>query len=95
MKIDVKQIAYLARLDLGEQDQRRMAGELETVLAHMRNLLKVDVEGVPPTFTLGDVNCLQLAEDAPHESLRREVVMESAPSVLNGYFKVPRESQGV
>ncbi len=95
MEIDVKQTAYLARIDLSGDDQKRVANELKSVLEHMNRLFEARVESVPPTFTLGDVDSIRLAEDIPHESLCREVVMESAVSIHEGYFKVPRESQGV
>lgn len=95
MEIDVKQIAYLARINLSQDGQKHIAKDLQAVLEHMNRLFEARVEGVPPTFTLGDVDNLRLVEDIPHESLCREVVMESAPSIHNGYFEVPRESQGV
>ncbi|MGI6620743.1 MAG: Asp-tRNA(Asn)/Glu-tRNA(Gln) amidotransferase subunit GatC [Bacillota bacterium] len=94
MRIDVRRIAQIARIDLAPQDEEAMARELELILARMDKLLELDVEGVPPTFALGE-GTLEPAEDLPHESLCRELVMECAPSVHDGYFKVPRESQGV
>ena len=87
-------IAHLARIEIDPQDEKVVAGELELILARINKLFEVDVEGVPPSFTLGEAP-VDLAEDVPHESLCRELVMECAPSVHNGYFKVPRESQGV
>ncbi|HHX09816.1 MAG TPA: Asp-tRNA(Asn)/Glu-tRNA(Gln) amidotransferase subunit GatC [Firmicutes bacterium] len=94
MEIDVKRIAHLARIDLDPQDENTLATELELILARINKLLEVDVEGVPPTFALG-TQMMEPADDVPHESLCRELVMECAPSVHEGYFKVPRESQGV
>lgn len=94
MEIDIKRMAHLARIDLDPQDESTIATELEIILARISRLFEVDVEGVPPTFVMG-AESMEPAEDFPHESLCRELVMECAPSVHDGYFKVPRESQGV
>jgi aspartyl-tRNA(Asn)/glutamyl-tRNA(Gln) amidotransferase subunit C len=94
MEIDVKQIADLAKLKLTKEDENSITRDLESILGHMNNLLEVDVEGVAPTFSMGDVDCLRLVEDVPHEGLSREVVLESAPLTHDGYFKVPREPRG-
>ncbi len=95
LKIDLKQIADLAGIALNEDEESIISAEFETVLTRMKSLLDVNVENIPPTFTLGDADRLRLAKDTPHQSLPREVVMEYAPSIDNGYFKVPRESQSV
>lgn len=94
MDIDVEEVASLAKIKLGDKQKKLFAKDFECMLRRMHELLEVDVEGVPPTFNMGEGTNLRLAEDVPHKSLNREIVLESAPSTHDEYFKVPREPQG-
>ncbi len=95
MESRIEEMARFAMISLKRHDEGTLAEELKALSIHMEDLLKVDVEGVPPTFSLVDYHPSVLAEDVPSESLCREVVFKFAPSVDGGYFKVPRESEDV
>jgi aspartyl-tRNA(Asn)/glutamyl-tRNA(Gln) amidotransferase subunit C len=86
---DVAHVARLARLDLTDEEQERLAEELGAVLAHAADVEALDTAGVPPTahpLPLRNV----LREDVVRPSLDREEVLAQAPEAENGRFRVPR-----
>ncbi len=91
MEIDVKHVAELARLRLSEETMKRLGEDLKSILGHVRSLETADVEGVEPTFRVGDVQELVLDQDLARPGLNREEILRLAPSSQGPYFSVPRE----
>jgi aspartyl-tRNA(Asn)/glutamyl-tRNA(Gln) amidotransferase subunit C len=85
---EVKNIARLAHLDLAPDELQRMTRELERILAYVKQLEELDLEGVPPT-THVKLDTLPLRKDTPHESLPRELALFEAPEVQGDGFAVP------
>ena len=84
----VLHVARLARLELGEDEVERMAGELSTILEHVERISELDLEGVEPTTHVVELeNVLRADEPAP--SLPRERALEPAPDPADGAFRVP------
>lgn len=85
---DVEYVARLARLRLTEDEQERMAGELQAVLGYIEHIEELDLSGVEPTSHVVDlVNSLR-ADDV-QESLSREAALANAPEVADDGFAVP------
>jgi aspartyl-tRNA(Asn)/glutamyl-tRNA(Gln) amidotransferase subunit C len=84
----VLHVARLARLDLGEDEVHRMAGELSKVLDHIEKIRELDLDGVPPTSHVIDVVNVLRADD-PTPSLPRDVILAAAPEPLHDGFGVP------
>jgi aspartyl-tRNA(Asn)/glutamyl-tRNA(Gln) amidotransferase subunit C len=85
---EVLHVARLARLELEPDEVDRMTTELEKVLDWIRHLGELDLEGVPPTSHVVQVDNA-LRPDVPRPSLPREVALASAPAVADGGFAVP------
>jgi aspartyl-tRNA(Asn)/glutamyl-tRNA(Gln) amidotransferase subunit C len=85
---EVRNIARLAHLDLAPDEIQRMTRELGRILAYVKQLQELDLEGVPPT-THVKLDALHLREDTPHESLPRELALFEAPEVQEDGFAVP------
>ncbi len=87
--MDVRQIARLARLELGTDELERLEGEMERILDYVRQLETLDLEGVEPTS-----HPLPLStpwrEDVPGEVLRRETFLGGAPDHDGQGVVVPR-----
>ena len=85
----VLHVARLARLELSEEEQRRMSEELSKVLDHIEKIGELgDLEDVEPTsHVIAVENALR--SDAPRPSLPAEVALESAPESDMGGFRVP------
>lgn len=81
-------MARLARLSLSEAEVERMTAELSKVLDHVARIGELDLEGVPPTSHVVEVENA-LRADEPRPSLTQEQALASAPEVIDGGFAVP------
>ncbi len=84
----VLHVARLARLRLAEGEIDRMSRELSTVLDHIEKISELDLEGVPPTSHVVEVENV-LRPDEPRPSWPRDLVLASAPDAAGGGFRVP------
>lgn len=90
---DVKHVAKLAALELGEAEEARMQAELNAILAHMDELNEVDVSAVQPTFH-SVVAAGALRPDVVMPSLPRAELLQAAPAQEAGGFAVPKVLDG-
>lgn len=88
-KIDVRYVAHLARLYLSDEEAALFQGQLEHILAYVKQLDALNVEGVEPTAHATPVHNVFRA-DEPKESLDHDRVMANAPHARNGQFVVPK-----
>jgi aspartyl-tRNA(Asn)/glutamyl-tRNA(Gln) amidotransferase subunit C len=88
----VLHVARLARLRLEEQQIDRMSRELSSVLDHIEKISELELEGVPPTSHVVDVENI-LRPDEPRPSWPVERALEEAPDVADGGFRVPTPGQ--
>lgn len=84
----VLHVARLARLELGEEELERMAGELSGILEHVERIASLNLEGVEPTTHVVALENV-LRADEPEPSLARELALEQAPDPDEGAFRVP------
>jgi aspartyl-tRNA(Asn)/glutamyl-tRNA(Gln) amidotransferase subunit C len=88
----VLHVARLARLRLSEDEVESMSRELSTVLDHIEKISELDLDGVPPTTHVVEVENV-MREDEPRPSWSRERILEGAPDVAMGGFRVPTPGQ--
>ena len=88
---DVRHIAALARLGLPEQRAAAIVNELNTILAHMDELAKVDTAGVQEAIGVGAEGLPVRKDLGPPFPLARSLDA-FAPSMRDGFFLVPRLS---
>lgn len=81
-------MAKLARLRLSEAEVEKMAGELSGILEHVDRIGQLDLDDVPPTSHVVDLENV-LRPDEPRPSWPREAVLEQAPDPADGAFRVP------
>jgi aspartyl-tRNA(Asn)/glutamyl-tRNA(Gln) amidotransferase subunit C len=84
----VLHVAKLARLRLSDAEVERMAGELSGILAHVDRISELELDDVPPTSHVVDLENV-LRSDEPRPSWPREAVLEQAPDPADGAFRVP------
>lgn len=84
----VLHVAKLARLRLTDAEVERMSGELSTILEHIETIGELDLDGVPPTSHVVELESV-LREDEPRPSLPRERALEPAPDASDDGFRVP------
>jgi aspartyl-tRNA(Asn)/glutamyl-tRNA(Gln) amidotransferase subunit C len=88
----VLHVARLARLRLSEDEVESMSRELSTVLDHIEKISELDLDGVPPTSHVVEIENV-MREDEPRPSWSRERILEGAPDIAMGGFRVPTPGQ--
>ena len=84
----VLHVAKLARLRLSDDEVERMAGELSGILDHVDRIAALDLDDVPPTSHVVELENV-LRADEPRPSWPRDVVLAPAPDPDEGAFRVP------
>ncbi|HEX7586590.1 MAG TPA: Asp-tRNA(Asn)/Glu-tRNA(Gln) amidotransferase subunit GatC [Patescibacteria group bacterium] len=84
---EVKHIAGLARIGLGEKDVDKFSKDLSAVLDWVKELQEVDVTNVPPMAHItGTENVTR--EDKTRDFLDKDKIVELFPEKKDGYGKV-------
>jgi aspartyl-tRNA(Asn)/glutamyl-tRNA(Gln) amidotransferase subunit C len=84
----VLHVARLSRLRLSEGEVETMVGELSGILEHVDRIAGLDLDEVPPTSHVVDLENV-LRADVPRPSWPRDAVLEQAPDPDEGAFRVP------
>ncbi len=92
-RAQVLHVARLARLELSDAEVEAMASELSAVLGHIESIGELDLDDVPPTSHVVEVDSA-LREDVPRDSLPREVALSQAPDATADGFRVPSPQAG-
>ncbi|MFO1073422.1 MAG: Asp-tRNA(Asn)/Glu-tRNA(Gln) amidotransferase subunit GatC [Geminicoccaceae bacterium] len=88
-KATVARIATLARLEVAEDQQERLAGELSQILGWIEQLGEVDTDGVEPLRSVMPIEAHWRA-DAVSDGDRPDDILKNAPRAHDGYFVVPK-----
>lgn len=86
---EVTQIAFLARLELSDQEADNLGGHLNRLLENFEKLREVDTENVEPTSHTIPVHNV-LRKDVSRPSLSPDDVLANAPERADNTFEVPR-----
>ncbi len=84
---EVEHVAWLARLQLSEEEIETFREQLSAILEYARMLEDVDTSAVPPTATVLPMRNV-MREDEVRPSLSQDVVLANAPDTEDGYFRV-------
>lgn len=85
---DVRHIAELARLELTPDELTRYREQLSAVLDHFNKLGEVDTSAVLPAAGYAPQPA-DLRQDSPRPPLDRTALLQNAPDVEAGQFRVP------
>jgi aspartyl-tRNA(Asn)/glutamyl-tRNA(Gln) amidotransferase subunit C len=88
----VLHVARLARLRVTEDEIERMSRDLSSVLDHIEKISELDLDGVPPTTHVIEVDNV-MRPDEPRDSWPPERVLEAAPDATPAGFRVPTPGQ--
>ena len=93
MKIDVKYVAELARLELTEEEQATFQPQLENIVKYVEKISSVDVAGVEPMMH-GRALVNAFREDVVRPSLETEAALANAPKRVGDEFLLPKIVEG-
>ena len=88
-KDTVKKIARLARLDVPEERQEQIAGELRAILSWIEELGEVDTANVEPLASVTG-HSLPLRADKVTDGNKVDDILANAPERASGFFVVPK-----
>ena len=88
-KATVARIATLARIEVPEEQQERLAGELSAILGWIEQLGEVDTDGVEPLRSVMPIERHWRADEV-QDGNRRDDILGNAPRSHDGYFVVPK-----
>ena len=86
MKIDIQHIAKLARLEIEDDQIPVFEKSMEKIL----DMIKDIPEAKSTDFGIDIEHPMELREDIPRESLRRDALLANAPKVQAGCVVVPK-----
>lgn len=86
---DIKRIAYLARIEINEEQAEATLGKLSGILGLIEEMQAVDTQGIVPMSHSQDV-VQRLREDVVTASDQREAFQAVAPATEDGLYLVPR-----
>ncbi|MDD5403554.1 MAG: Asp-tRNA(Asn)/Glu-tRNA(Gln) amidotransferase subunit GatC [Sulfuricella sp.] len=86
---DVKRIAHLACIEVGESEAQGYLSQLSSILGLVEEMQAVNTDGIEPMAHAQDV-VLRLREDAVSETDRRADYLALAPQVEAGLYLVPK-----
>ncbi len=93
MKIDVKYVSDLARLELTAEEVSAFQPQLEGIVKYVENISEVNVDGVEPMMH-GRRLVNAFREDEVRQSLATETALANAPARVGDEFLLPKIVEG-
>ena len=92
-KINIDQIAELARLSLKPDERAKLSKDLEKILAYVDQLQELKTDTILPTSHVLPIENV-FRKDSVKPSQIREAVLKCAPKSDGKFFKVPKIIEG-
>ena len=93
MKIDVKYVSDLARLELTAEEAATFQPQLEGIVKYVEKISEVNVDGVEPMMH-GRRLVNAFREDEVRPSLATETALANAPARVGDEFLLPKIVEG-
>ena len=90
---ELKEIAYLARINVNEESLSSLKKELEDILGLFEELNEADTSQINAMSHPLDLSQPTRKDEVTEENLREEL-LKNAPSVKSGLFLVPKVIDG-
>lgn len=87
-KEEVKQIAYLARLEMSDKEIEKYQKELSGILKYVDQISEVDTKNVEPTAQVTGLSDVWRVDEKHPSKLTRDEILANAPEKQDGYIKV-------
>ena len=88
-KDTVIKIGRLARIHIPEEQQEKIAGELNTILSWIEELNEVDTTGIQPLSSVTG-HALPQRKDVVSDGDKVDDILANAPEQASGFFVVPK-----
>lgn len=85
----IRKLAHLARLEISEEKEQEMLGDLNKIRNWVDKLRELDTENIEPlTHMTAEVNVMR--EDVAQNTITHEEALSNAPKKDSDYFRVPK-----
>lgn len=88
-KDTVRNIAYLARIRVAEEDLDGLAGELSGIVDWVEQLQAVDTDGVECMTSVAEMTLPERKDEVTDGNCQQKVIA-NAPDAEDGFFTVPK-----
>ena len=88
-KKDVEHVAWLAHIELSDQEKTLFTEQLNEILEYFKKIDEVNTEGVEPTYHVLDLNNVSRADEIK-PSLTNEEALRNAQKKDKKFLKAPR-----
>lgn len=89
--LDIRYVADLARIELSAEEETRLGAQLEGILGYVKQLEKLDLEGIEPTAHATPIHSVMRQDEArPEDCLSQDEALANAPRESGGQFVVPK-----
>lgn len=86
MKVDVRALAVLARMEVSDAELAKLETEIPAIIAFVETIKNADISGVSQDTTLRNV---MRADENPHESgMYTETLLSASPARVGNRFAV-------
>lgn len=87
---DVRHLAQLSSLQLGDEETEALRADLENILGYIEQLSELDTTGIEPTYQVTDLENVWREDSVDDYGLGREVLLVLAPASEANQIKVPK-----
>jgi aspartyl-tRNA(Asn)/glutamyl-tRNA(Gln) amidotransferase subunit C len=85
----VRYIATLARLRFTDEEEERLAGQMNDILGYVEKLDELDTSGVQPMSHVLDLHNV-VREDVAETRISRDEALKNAPDADSVYIRAPK-----
>lgn len=92
MSVSIEQVRYiasLARLRFTDEEERRLAEQMNDILKYIEKLDELDTTGVQPMSHVLDLNNV-FRPDVTESRISREEALKNAPDADDAYIRAPK-----
>ncbi|HYG83711.1 MAG TPA: Asp-tRNA(Asn)/Glu-tRNA(Gln) amidotransferase subunit GatC [Verrucomicrobiae bacterium] len=87
---EVSRLAYLSNIALTDSEIEHLKGQLEDILAYIRQLNELPTDNIEPTYQVTDATQATRADTIINYGLGRDELLANAPQAEAGQIKVPK-----
>ena len=85
---EVRWVAHLARLELGDDELAAITNQLSAIIEYVRQLQNLNTDGIEPLAHALDIRNV-FRDDEPAPSLMVDAALANAPARKGDFYSVP------
>jgi aspartyl-tRNA(Asn)/glutamyl-tRNA(Gln) amidotransferase subunit C len=87
---DVLRLAWLSRLQLGDDEVDALAADITNILGYVEQLNELDTDGVEPTYQVTGLENVWRSDEVAAQAIGGDELLKLAPDATDSQVKVPK-----